>query len=265
VGSLIARLFHAITYKHDRSPSTEGEWEYAQASLERYLGRFGPLDFRDKTVLDVGCGSGILCAEAARRGAAHVVGVDLDVTGALRYIAARRQDVASTVEFIATDGSLAELHERQFDLVVSKDSFEHYADPERFMNTIKRLIRPGGQLLIGFGPLWKSPTGGHIDYMTPLPWAHLIFPERVIFEERRRFRPRENAQHWAEIRGGLNQMTYNRFATIVRTSGLERRYFQTNVSDNPYVKVMNGLSKIPGLREYFTANIYIVLRRLSSD
>ncbi len=38
--------------------------------------RLGP-DLRGQTVLDIGCGSGIYCFEAARRGADRVVGIDL--------------------------------------------------------------------------------------------------------------------------------------------------------------------------------------------
>lgn len=260
--SVIARLFHLVTYRQDRSPSIDGEREYAKGSLARFLGRFGqPVDFRDKTVLDVGCGTGALCVEAVRLGARQVTGVDLDVSAAREHIATAHGDVEGIVELISSGGSLSEIGKRQFDLVISKDSFEHYADPEQFIHTIKGLMRPGGELLIGFGPLWKSPTGGHIGYMTGFPWAHLIFPEQVIFDERRRFRPHENARHWSEIRGGLNQMTYDRFAAMVRSSGLERRYLETNVSDNRCVKAMNVLSKVPGLREYFTTNVYAILHR----
>jgi hypothetical protein len=89
-------------------------------------------------------------------------------------------------------------------MILSKDSFEHYDDPEHFITTIAERLNPGGELVIGFGPLWKSPTGGHINYMTPLPWAHLLFSENVIMAERRRFRPQENARRWSEVRGGLN-------------------------------------------------------------
>jgi len=43
--------------------------------------------------------------------------------------------------------------------------------------------------------------------MTPLPWAHLLFPESVIMNERKRFRPDENANKFEEVKGGLNKMT----------------------------------------------------------
>jgi len=58
---------------------------------------------------------------------------------------------------------------------------------------MKQYLKQDGLLVIGFSPLWKAPYGGHIRFMTKLPWAHLIFPEEVIMAERRRFRPDEEA------------------------------------------------------------------------
>jgi predicted TPR repeat methyltransferase len=45
---------------------------------ERYEVTFNILgnDFTDKTILDIGCGSGLYCIEAARRGAKKIVGID---------------------------------------------------------------------------------------------------------------------------------------------------------------------------------------------
>jgi len=54
-----------------------------------------------------------------------------------------------------------------------------------------RRLAHGWRIAIGFGPLWKSPYGGHIGYMTRLPWAHLLFSERAIMRERRRFFPND--------------------------------------------------------------------------
>jgi hypothetical protein len=56
-------------------------------------------------------------------------------------------------------------------------------------------------------------------------------------------------------------MSLKRFQQILGTSGLERAYFATNVSDNRVVKVMDAVSKVPGLREFFTTNVYTILRK----
>jgi hypothetical protein len=80
----------------------------------------------------------------------------------------------------------------------------------------------------------------------------------VIMAERRRFHPQENARRCEEIRGGLNRMTLDRFEGIMATTGLERRYFATNVSENRVVRGMKLAAAIPPLREYFTANVYSI-------
>jgi SAM-dependent methyltransferase len=199
----------------------------------------------------VGCGSGQLCVELARRGAERVVGVDISDPG--ENYSAESSIVRERVEFARTDGSLRELGDKRFDLVFSKDSFEHFREPERVVEAMIDVLAPDGQLVIGFGPLWKGPTGGHIDFMTKLPWAHLLFPEPVIMEERRRFRPQEDAQRFEDILGGLNKMTLARFEAIMAATGLRRRYFATNVSDNPVVRAMAVVGKIPPLREVGSA------------
>jgi hypothetical protein len=76
--------------------------------------------------------------------------------------------------------------------------------------------------------------------------------------ERRRFRPAENARRFDEVRGGLNKMTLARFERIMDRSGLRSRYFATNMSDNPLVRAMDVVSRVPQLREYFTANVYSI-------
>jgi SAM-dependent methyltransferase len=254
-------LFHQVTVKdYEWNPQSAGRGAVADlASARRYLARFGDaLNVTGKTALDVGCGNGHLCFELARRGAQRVVGADIGGEKALRNLAQERPEIQQRVEILKTDGTLRELGDERFDLVFSKDSFEHFSDPERVVEAMVGAVRPGGQLVIGFGPLWKGPTGGHIDFMTKLPWAHLLFPEPVIMAERRRFRPDEDARRFEEIKGGLNRMTLDRFERIMAGTGLRCSHFATNVSDSPVVRTMAVLRRIGPLREYFTANVYSV-------
>jgi SAM-dependent methyltransferase len=234
---------------------------YDIESTRRFFARFGgALELAGRSVLDVGCGRGATCLEAARRGARHVVGVDLQIAPQTRELASD-PELDGRVEFLTTDGTLAELGSQRFDVIVSKDSFEHYADPESLINRMGELLEPDGVLAIGFGPLWKSPQGGHLEFMTPVPWVHLLFAEDIVLAERRRFRPDEDARSFAEIRGGLNKMTLARFRAILGSSALECIYFETNVSDHAAVRIMSVLARIPPLREFVTTNVYGVWRR----
>jgi SAM-dependent methyltransferase len=259
-------LFHQLTVKK-YVPPTSDEPPGRDESTRRFFGRFGsPPELEGKSVLDIGCSLGLECVEAAQRGASRVVGIDIrGVEFARARLATQHPELRDRVEFVSTDGSLAELGVERFDVVLSKDSMEHYDDPESFIAVMAGFLKPDGELFIGFGPLWKSPTGGHIEFMTRVPWAHLIFPESVVLAERRRFRPRENPRHFEEIAGGLNKMTLDRFRTIMASSGLECRYFETNVSDNPIVKAMTVASRVSPIREYFTANVYGVWRKPNAE
>lgn len=263
-GSLSRWLFHQITVKDPGSTPAAGsrDAEGDDSSVEQFIARFGGnLTFAGKSVLDVGCGMGTLAAEAARQGASEVVGIDLELAAAKEQIGRRYADVADRIELVTTAGDLEEIAGRSFDLVISKDAMEHYPDPERFVPKIAARVAPGGELAIGFSPLWKSPRGGHIYYMTKVPWAHLIFAEQTIMAERKRFRPDEDAQSFAEVRGGLNKMTYARFRRIMAATGLQPIFFATNAGDSKAVQAMRVLARVRPLREYFTQSVYSVWRK----
>src|SRR5262245_66248727 len=61
-----------------------------------------PADLRGKSVLDVGCKYGFFCFEAARRGAARVVGLDVD-PDSVRKARLLASCLSSPVEFELAD------------------------------------------------------------------------------------------------------------------------------------------------------------------
>lgn len=225
-----------------------------------FLQRFGiPIDFRGKRVLDYGCGYGPLAFHLAQEeGAAAVTGVDIDqarIDFARQRLSSEYPDLAGSVEFKLP----GEMNDDQFDIVVSKDSFQHYDDPVSVLSQIRQLTAPGGLIAIGLGPLWKSPYGGAINFMTRLPWAHLIFSEEVIMRERMRYRPEERAQTFKDARGEFNKMTLARFRRIVDDSGMKVLSVRANASSGVVGSASRLLAAIPGCREFFTLNVYAVL------
>jgi SAM-dependent methyltransferase len=224
------------------------------------------VDVRDRSVLDVGCGVGAVCLEAARRGARRVLGVDV-AADAIRY--ARSMLAAENrpwpVEYLAYGGDPEELDEERFDVVISKDAMTYYGtrpgspDAEAMVHRMARRLSDGGLLAMRAGPLWKGPYGGRLDSW--LPWAHLVFPEPIIFERYRLDRGSTKTATTFEEGLGVNRMTLDRLRSIMRGSGLECLHFATNVSDHPAVRAMRALARLPWLEEYVTHNAYGVWRR----
>lgn len=261
---LAATVFRMICARNHQRPANLDEEYFQERLLEapHFFARFGGrLDLRGKAVLDMGSGYGASCFYMALEGAKRVVGVDIDenrLAFSRDKLAHDYAGLSGVVEFRPpATGDRGE----KFDVILSQNSFQHYDDPEGIIEQLTERLNPGGIMAIAFGPLWKSPHGGPIEFMTPVPWAHLIFPERVIMRERRRFRPDEAAETFADIRGGLNKMTLGRYVRIIEGAGLRFRYFRTNVAGGWMMPVFRLIRQLPFLREYFTVNVYSIVGR----
>jgi len=261
-GSVCQALFHLICVRTPWESLPEDKekyfrWRLSQAAT--FINRFGGrMQFCGRSVLDFGCGFGSLSFFLAQHGATRVVGIDIDeerLAFARIKLESEFRHLLGKVEF----GLPTDVKEERFDLVVSEDCFEHYDDCIGIMKTIRHLLCEGGQVIIGFSPLWKSPYGGHIGYMTKVPWAHLLFPERIIMRERKRYRPDENARAFAEMKGGLNKMTYSKFIETMQTTGFRIEFLATNVSQSKMTRFANLIRRLPFCFEYFTKNLYAIV------
>ena len=98
--------------------------------------------FEGLTVLDIGCGGGLLCEPMARLGA-EVTGIDpaeKNIKTASVHAAEQALNIdyrAMTAEELAEDG-------RKFDIVLNMEVVEHVADVDLFMATSASLVKPGG-------------------------------------------------------------------------------------------------------------------------
>ena len=101
---------------------------------------------RGLTVLDIGCGGGILAESMARLGA-EVTGIDVvekNIAIATQHAARSGLKVnykLSTVENLAWIGS-------QFDVVLNMEVVEHVNGLDGFMESSCRLLKPGGMMFI---------------------------------------------------------------------------------------------------------------------
>lgn len=206
---------------------------------------------RGKRILDFGCGTGMQCIRLAQLGAGHSFGLDIrEAVLSVGRRQAREHGVAEKVTFGTTVPN--ELI-GTFDIVLSKDSMEHFGDPAGALEEMKRVVRPGGTIMICFSPPWFAPYGGHMQFFTKLPWAHLLFSESTVMAVRSRFRS-DGARSHAEVEGGLNKMSVARFERLVENAGLRADYSRYDA-----VKHITPLVRVPLVRELFINRISCLL------
>ncbi|MBK1674844.1 hypothetical protein CKO35_16430 [Ectothiorhodospira shaposhnikovii] len=224
-GELGYQLLRRIAPRHPRqgclsvhNAASEGTAEAIDGSL---IVHFGPEIFervRGKDVIDFGCGVGIQAIELAKAGAKSVTGVDIrEHALSEARTNAIKAGVADRCEFVSRI-------ERSADVILSKDAFEHFPDPEAVLDEMRQRLKPDGKILAAFGPTWYHPYGGHL--FSVFPWAHLIFTEASLIRWRSDFKS-DGATRFGEVEGGLNQMSIRKFEKIIRNSGFRVKSFET--------------------------------------
>jgi len=243
------------------------EWsQRAPQEAAALLARFdGSLTLAGRSVLVVGRGAGDLGVEVAHQGARRVVAADMAMRR-LKLTAVRLDEAgepAFPVELQQFDEGLARLGDESFEVVLASDAFRLYAgEPssrhlEHRLAAFARRLTADGLLAVAFGPPWRAPYGGGGD--SRLPWAHLIFPESVIFEEFRRARKGSAARGFDDV--GVHRITLARFRHAIGECGLEPVWCRTNVGTSGALRVMRGLSRAKPFEEYLTQNLLGVWRR----
>ena len=105
--------------------------------------------FKDKIVLDGGCGSGKFSSTIARLGAKKVYGLDIGKKG-LEFAReqAKKRDYCTRIEYI--EGSLLEipLNDQEIDLVWSNGVIHHTLDYKKCVLEFNRILKKNGELFL---------------------------------------------------------------------------------------------------------------------
>lgn len=154
-----------------------GEWK----TLERLLP-----DFRDKDVLDLGCGFGWHCRYAAEHGAASVLGVDISS----KMIAkARSMGNEGIIEYRCMPMEDIQLPEASFDIVISSLAFHYTPDFNGVCRNVFRWLKPGGVFIFSVEhPVftaqgtqdWQHDESGNIMHW-PVDRYFMEGPRQAVF------------------------------------------------------------------------------------
>jgi SAM-dependent methyltransferase len=96
-------------------------------------------------IVELGCGTGFLCAWLAKRGA-RPVGVD-PTPAQLATVGAMQEEFGLEFALVEAVGEDVPLPDASFDLVLSEYGASIWADPYRWIPEAARLLRPGGRLI----------------------------------------------------------------------------------------------------------------------
>jgi ubiquinone/menaquinone biosynthesis C-methylase UbiE len=151
-----------------------------ESDLDELFGRSAP-----ESVLDVGCGEGVLTEQwASRLGSRPVVGIDLEDSKLATEWAARERP---NLEFRAVAPGSLPFADDQFDLASAIEVLEHVPDPEQTVAEMARVARRHLLVSVPREPLWRilnvargayvrdlGNTPGHVNHWTKRAFIGLL-------------------------------------------------------------------------------------------
>jgi SAM-dependent methyltransferase len=213
-------------------------------------------NMKAQTVMDFGCGYGRTVVEIAKLGPSKAIGLDIrdSVLHEARQLA--ENEKLSNVRFVnALTNDVKELYGK-VDIIVSIDAFEHYGDPAKILGEMDKYLTGDGQVYISFGPPWWHPYGPHLQFMTRLPWPHIMFTERALMAARSLYKT-DGAVKFEQVEGGLNRMSLKKFEQLIHKSVFRIRTLQLI----PIRRTEFLHAYCPGGRELFTSIVKASLER----
>jgi len=262
---------------HPFNLQNEGKMTYAQWQFEKgadtikfYTGKYSTEDmFKDKTVLDIGCGAAGKSLYYASLGAKMVHGADV----VERYREESKKlsiekGLEDKFEFHLCDAKNLEFEIETFDTIIMNDSMEHVAEPEEVVKECMRVLKPGGRLFINFCP-YHHPFGAHLSDVIGIPWVHLFFSEKTMIdaykdlmvgipdgEDRIKFRFSKD-KNGKETISYINKMTVKRFNKIMKKLNLKPEYY----AEIPLRSFFSPLAKLPLIKEAFVKMTVAVISK----
>jgi 2-polyprenyl-3-methyl-5-hydroxy-6-metoxy-1,4-benzoquinol methylase len=151
-----------------------------------------------ESILDVGCGEGVLTYEWAQRlGERPIVGIDLD-DPSLKAEWAKRE--RPNLQFECAEATALSFEDNAFDMACAIEVLEHVPDPEATLAEMARVARRHLLVSVPREPLWRAlnvargaylrqrgNTPGHVNHWSKRAFVSLLSRHGTVVEARSPF------------------------------------------------------------------------------
>ena len=239
---------------------------YLDKACKLYFGSILPIDPR-LSYLDLGCGTGQLSIGLTLSGVEDVTGIDIvDRNVGMAKKVADQLPADARPRFLAISSHEMKA-ERRYDVVIALAVMEHVDNPALLLREIRDLLKPDGRAFVSMTP-FHGPFGDHMRgfFKVQIPWRGPLFSEKALLRLRGEcFRPDDLAERYRDV--GLNLMTVGELFRYIDDAELyaEKSFFDPHFRRyrrlRPFYPLSWILTRIPKVRDYFTFNVYSILRR----
>lgn len=222
--------------------------------------------FKDKLVLDLGCGAAGKSIYYTKQGVKFLFAADL-IEGYRKQAEnlAKENNLQKQFKFIVADAAKLPFKDNFFDTIILNDTMEHVSKPQEVLAECYRTLKNTGKIYINFPPYYH-PYGAHLSDAIGIPWVHLFFSDKTLIETYKDLikslpdrSERINLRISKDIYGKeyfsyINRMTIKKFNMIIYQSNFNIISYKLV----PLRKIVTHFSRLPLLKEYFTGMVVYI-------
>lgn len=257
---------------HNKGLKSYADWQYEKGydTIRFYLNKYDLKDlFKNKVVLDIGCGAGGKTIYYASMGVEKIIGLEIlsqYQSDAVNF--AKSKNLQDKFEFSIQDASCTTFDDATFDTIIMNDAMEHFQNPQAVLHECYRILKPGGKLFLNFPP-YHHPYGAHLSDAIGIPWVHCLFNDNTLIkvykdlvtnlpdgQDRIQFRIAKTPDG-KEYFSYINKITIKKFKEYVQNTPFIVDYYD----ERPLREFVMPLCRLPYMREYFIKMVIAVLKK----